>query len=561
MNTPAETPEAPPAGRRRSWQPYLVWILPAGALIIVVVLAVQWLQERGEVVTVTFSSAAEAQPGDTKVLYQGAEAGHLIKILPNEDGRRIDFELRLVPEAKPGLNTNARFWLIGASPNLEDLNSLKGFVAGVAIGYAPGTGGTPTRRFEGLEKAPIVLPGDRGTRYRLQAATLGSIRERADVLYRGQPIGKVTDVKFRDDGSFDLGIFVFKPYDALIKEGVHFWKSSPVRLSFAGGGVNVTLAPASTLLSGSIDLENSSVDPRAPQSPPESAFKLYADSNAARQGLSGPSVPYDFVFTASGGDLERGAPVTLLGFEVGEVTTSRLDYDERTHEPITLVTALLYPQRLDPSATAPGAAADPRSSLDARLRELLHLGYRARLEQTPALVGARSIALVPVKGVGFVDLAHDGPNPRIPSAPGATGIDDIASQADQILAKVNRIPIEKIGNDIAVVTSRLHELASSPKTEASLAHLAGTLADIDETMAQVKPQIGPLMTKLNDAAGQLRDVAVAARRLLDGDGQASDTSLPETINRLDDALRSIQSLADYLDRHPDALIRGKRPEN
>jgi paraquat-inducible protein B len=541
MNDSTDAPQMPLAARRTSWWPYLIWLLPAAALVIVVGLAVRWIEERGEVVTVTFESAGQARPGETKVIYQGVEAGQLVKISPNKDGRRIDFTLRLVPQAKPGLNTNARFWLIGASPTLSDLSSLRAVVSGVAIGYAPGTGGKPTRRFEGLEKEPIVLPGDRGSRYRLRAVTLGSIRERSEVLFHGLPIGKVTEVKFLNDGSFEVEIFVFQPYDALIKEGVRFWRSSPVRLSFAGGGVNATLAPASALLSGGIDLENSTAV-GSTQSNAETEFTLYSDYDAAIQGLSGPSLPYDFVFETAAGDLQRGAAVTLLGFHVGEVNSSHLAYDERTHRPVTRVTALLYPRQLDPaqgatSSADSGTAGELRAATDAKLRELLHGGYRARLEQTPALVGARSIALVPVKGVPFEDLAYGGPHPRIPTTPAAGDIGDITSQAQQILAKVNRIPFEQIGRDVSK-----------------------TLADVDQTMAQAEPQIGPLLAKLNDAATQLDGAAAAAHQLLSGEGSASNSGLAETIDRLNGALRSIQSLADYLDRHPEALIRGKRPD-
>ncbi len=192
-----------------------MWSIPLAALIVVGYLGIHAFTRRGEVVTVTFRRAADARPNDTKVLHQGVEIGHLVRILPNADGRRLDFQLRLFPEAKPGLNGNARFWLIGASPNFADLSSIKAVVSGIAIGYAPGEGGTPTTTFEGLDKAPTVLPSDRGTRYVLTARTLGSIREGSGLLFHGQPIGKVTEVQFNGASGFHLEVFVFQPYDRL----------------------------------------------------------------------------------------------------------------------------------------------------------------------------------------------------------------------------------------------------------------------------------------------------------------------------------------------------------
>ena len=145
MNEPV-----PQTSTRRTIWPNVIWGIPLVALLIVGYVGVRALLNRGEVITVTFSKAAGAKAGMTKVLYQGIEAGQLIDIVPNPDGRRLDFRLRLVPAAKNGLNSNARFWLIGANPNFSDLSSLKAVVSGIAIGYAPGEGGEPETHFEGL---------------------------------------------------------------------------------------------------------------------------------------------------------------------------------------------------------------------------------------------------------------------------------------------------------------------------------------------------------------------------------------------------------------------------
>ena len=559
MNDAPGSAAEPHAHRHRTLWPGLIWSIPLAALIVVGYLGIHAFTRRGEVVTVTFRRAADARPNDTKVLYQGVETGHLIRILPNKDGRRLDFQLRLLPEAKPGLNSNARFWLIGASPNLADLSSLKAVVSGVAIGYAPGEGGTPMTTFEGLDKAPTVLPGDRGTRYVLAARTLGSIREGSGVLFHGQPIGKVTEVKFNGTAGFHLEVFVFQPYDSLIKPGARFWRMSPLRLSLAGGGLTATLAPASTLLSGGIDLEVATADPASPPSAQDSEFALYANHDAARQGLSGPTVRYEFAFGGAAGALEEDAAVSLLGFQVGEVEATRLAYDERSGKPYTVVTAVLYPRQLGIAAPT-SAAADWQAVTDAKLRQLVHLGYRARLQQSPPLVGNQSIALIEVKGAPREDLVLGGASPRIPSAPGSSDLDDITSQADQILAKVNGIPITEIGQSLRQITSRLSSLVSSPKVDDGLAHLNSTLAEVDQMLAQVQPQVGPLMSKLNEAAGEISSTALAARQLLDTEGGAQGDSIPDAIRQLTEAARSIRSLADYLDRHPEALIRGKRPD-
>ena len=79
-------------------------------------------------------------------------------------------------------------------------------------------------------------------------------------------------------------------------------------------------------------------------------------------------------------------------------------------------------------------------------------------------------------------------------------------------------------------------------------------------LGQIQPQVGPIMIKLNDAAGQISSTAQAAHQLLDAGGAAQGDNVSEAIRQLTEAARSVRALADNLDRHPEALIRGKRPD-
>jgi len=558
-NAPGNAPET---GRRRTIWPNLVWGIPLAALVVVGYLGVRALLNRGEVVTVTFTRAAGAKPGVTKVLYQGVEAGQLTKIEPNADGRRLDFHLRLVPAAKSGLNTNARFWLIGANPNFTDLSSLKAVVSGVAIGYAPGEGGEPADRFEGLDQAPLILPGDKGTRYSLRAHALNSIHEGSIVLFHGQAIGKVIAIHFNADKGFRLQAFINQPYDSLIRRGARFWKISPLRLSFAGDGITANLAPISALLAGGIDLEVDATNDKDPQSPMDTEFPLYSSHSAARQGLSGPTVRCEFVFDGDAGVLDETSAVTLLGYQIGEVESTRLAYNERTGAPYGIATAVLYPQQMqvNPGTGAQSTPDDWRAATDAALRRLIRLGYRARLQQSPPVLGDQSIALMRTAGTSSAQLLTDGDIPRFPSAAGSSSLGDVAAKADVLLTKLDAIPLEDIGANLKRITGNLDRLTSSPELKDSLTHLHSTLASIDKLLQDVQPQIGPLIGKLNDAVAELSGTATALRQIAERGGPNEDASLPEAIRQITEAARSIKTLTDYLDRHPEALIRGKRPE-
>jgi paraquat-inducible protein B len=550
----------PQTGTRRTIWPNLIWGIPLVALLIVGYLGVRAILNRGELVTVTFSKAAGARPGMTKVLYQGIDAGQVTKIEPNADGRRLDFRLRLVPAAKNGLNTNARFWLIGANPNFSDLSSLKAVVSGVAIGYAPGEGGEPADRFEGLDQAPLILPGDKGTRYALRAHSLNSIHEGSLLLFHGQAIGKVIAIQFDGNHGFRLQAFVNQPYDSLIRPGARFWKISPLHLSFAGSGITANLAPIGTLLAGGIDVEVDTTHPNDQQSTPDTEFTLYSSHNAARQGLSGPTVRYEFAFDGNAGVLDETSAVTLLGFQIGEVESTRLAYNERTGAPYAIATAVLYPEQMHLASGTDSHADDWRAATDAALTRLIHLGYRARLQQSPPVLGDQTIQLVHTTGAPAAQLVNDGNTPRFPSAPGSSSLDDIAAKADVFLNKLDAIPLEDIGANLKQITGNLDTLMSSPELKDSLTHLHSTLTSIDALLGDLKPQIGPLIAKLNDAATELSGTATALRQIVETGGPNSDASLPDAIRQITEAAQSIKVLTDYLDRHPEALIRGKRPE-
>jgi paraquat-inducible protein B len=554
MNEPAPLPpDVPSSERRRSRWPNLVWAIPIAALIIVGYLGIEAFTHRGETVTVTFERAAGARVGETKVLYQGVEAGQLVKIVANKDGRSLDFKLRMVPEARPGLNSNARFWLIGASPNFADLSSLKAVLTGVAIGYAPGEGGEPTSSFHGLQKAPIILPSDKGVSYRLSAQKLNSVNEGSLVLFHGQTIGKVTELKFDGKQAFNLEIFVFEPFDALITTDTRFWKISPLRLNFKDG-ITASLAPTAALLAGGIEVDGypDGVD-SAPHAPPGQHFLLYESRSAARAGLTGPTVSYEFLFSGDSGKLERDAAVTLLGFEIGQVRSVRLTYDPRSGEPQTLAVADLYPRQLHLDVPQ-GQGVAWREATDAKFEQLVRSGYRARIKQVPALLGDATIALVKTPGAPAAKLAAGDPA-RFPTAAGG-GLDDLGTQASQLLANLNSVPFGKIGGDLRTITDRLSQFATSPDLKSSLAHASASMASLDAILSEAKPQVGPLLEHLKETADELAGVARDAHRLLENDG--GDANLNDAVQELGDAARSIQTLSDYLSRHPEALLRGKK---
>jgi paraquat-inducible protein B len=551
--------DLPEARSIRSRWPGLVWAVPLAALIIVAFLGIRALTRHGVDVKVTFGYAEGVTPGNTKVLVSGVEAGEVSKIRVSPDAHHVEVTLRLDPREKAALNSNTKFWLIGENPTITDIQSIRAAVAGVIIAMAPGTGGTPTRTFTGLDQPPIIPPDAKGTAYYLTAPAVGSLQAGAAVSYHGLAIGKIVDTAMVGLDQFRMQMFINAPYDRYVKSGAEFWTGSPLKLSLSGASISAGLASPASVLQGSVQFEVPHEARTAPQAPAGTSFTLYDDQSSAEQGPTGPEIPYRLILAGAAGDLSSNSTVSMLGYTVGRVRSAKLQFAPGG-KPYTEAVFAIFPRKLDIDLPKDTPADVWRATTDRAVSRLLAQGYRAHMVQSPPLVGSHVIELAADRGTGPASLGHDGGRyPLIPVAEGG-GADDLISSANQILAKINRIPLDQIGANLGKISANIAQISGSGQVRDSIAHLDGTLKQLDGILTQVKPQIGPLMTKLNQTADELHGTAAAARTVLSGEGAAQDRSLPDAIQQLDEMSRSIRSLTDYLGRHPEALIRGKAKE-
>jgi paraquat-inducible protein B len=273
-------------------------------------------------------------------------------------------------------------------------------------------------------------------------------------------------------------------------------------------------------------------------------------------------VAYAVRFDGAAGNLQPGAEVDLRGFAVGTVTSVRLSYDDRTGALSTPVQIALDPAQLGITGAPPPANGDWRPLVDRMLARLVGEGLRARLSQDPPLVGPGKIKLDFVPGAqaktARETLASDGGLPVIPGVAGAD-IDAMTASANDIIKKLDALPIKETGDHVRSIAAHVNAISSSPQIRDSLEHIDRSVAQIDRTLAQVSPQIGPLVAQLRATADAADRTVAAANRTLGADA-SSQNDLPATLNELSDTARSVRALADYLDRHPEALLHGKAQE-
>lgn len=215
-----------------------------------------------------------------------------------------------------------------------------------------------------------------------------------------------------------LDAFVRAPYDRFVVLGTHFWNASAVLLVPGAGGLEARLTSPEIAAVGGVSFATPAEAQGAQRVPANTLFTLYSNSAEANSAPLGLEVPYQVGFTGPVGELQRGAPVKLDGFIIGRVLSTRLVFDERTATLRTPVTIGIDARRLN--------LPEERSSVDAMVARLVRRGWRAKLDQSPPVIGGRLVTFAMVKGGPVATLRAGSPYPWLPTASAG----DVAGLAD-----------------------------------------------------------------------------------------------------------------------------------
>ena len=107
------------------------------------------------------------------------------------------------------------------------------------------------------------------------------------------------------------------------------------------------------------------------------------------------------------------------------------------------------------------------------------------------------------------------------------------------------------------------KIVNSPELMTSIQSFNDTMVDVQRLVRNVDSKLEPLSTDLDitlkTATGTLDEIEKLASNLEGILAEDSPTrkELTRALEEFADAARSMRLLADYLERHPEALIRGK----
>ncbi len=542
----------PHARSRRQKLLTWVWLIPVVAAFTVLWLGWQSLETRGPLITIVFDDAEGLDEGHTPVRYKSVQVGLVESVGLSKDLGKVVVTARMDRRVAASLTEHAQFWVVKPRFSASGVSGLSTLLSGSYIEMEPGSGARESQ-FTGLEDPPVVQSQVPGQRFTLEANQLGSLDQGSPVYFRGLQVGEVLGDALQQDGrSVEIYVFVRHPYDLLVKENTHFWNASGVSVGTTGSGIKANIGSLQTLLAGGIAFDSPPDGVMAPQGKTDARFKLYDDPASADEAATGPVVSYLIRFPGAIHGLGLGSPVELNGVKIGRVTAFHLEYDLATTDLQTPVTVELQPDLLRLKG---GMVATPET-FDRALHDLTGNGLRARLGTASLLTGSLLVSLEQVQGATPAVMTAENGLAVIP-ATGSGSLDQLTKSATALIDSL-RTPLPMIMEHLNRIVANFDHLTGSPELSQATSDLAKTIANLQRITASTDVALPPLLTSLRQTADAANRAAVAANRIVGGDPVASGHDMPAMLRELTAAARSIRDLTEFLDQHPDALLRGRR---
>jgi paraquat-inducible protein B len=515
--------------------------------------------DAGPTISLVLHSAEGIEAGKTKVRYNGVEIGTLTQVRLSDDHKTVVASAQMAPKTESCLVEGTQFWVVRPRISGATVTGLGTLISGAYIGLEIGDSAVAKREFVALANEPVVGAGSPGRHFVLKTADLGSVDNGTPIFYRRLQVGQVASYSLDSNGNeLTVEIFDNAPYDRFVSENTRFWHASGLVVSLSASGMTVRTESLLSILVGGLAFDSPPSDAPLVEAPAKHSFTLFKDRESAFNVPMQHPITYVLEFRQSVRGLARGAPVEFQGVEIGTVTNIDSHLDADTGAVIIPVTVVVDATRLGFSAinVKPG-----ESELQARKRlldSLVARGLRAQLKSANFLTGSMmvTIGIMPGAPTEAIDWSQD--PVRIPTAPGAfvSLEDDIA----RIVKKLDALPLEAIGQDVKTMIEELNQ---------TIATTHKTIDNFDELIVKKFGAL-PLESIGEETRKIISDMDLAVQSAQRAIEHISDLARPDsvlsgemsgTLQEIARAARNLGVLLDYLERHPEALLRGKSGES
>jgi paraquat-inducible protein B len=286
-------------------------------------------------------------------------------------------------------------------------------------------------------------------------------------------------------------------------------------------------------------------------------------------------------FEGSVKGLQIGAPVMFRGVQVGYVTNIVLRVNKKDLTAFIPVYTEIYPQKIVPIEDKP-------SYDEQYLQALIEKGLRAQLQLQSFVTGQLVVNIDFHPGTPIMLVGLEKKYPEIPTVP---------SSIAKLTKSFEELPLNEIADRLNETLAGINKLVNSRDLQASIGSLNQLLKNTDVLVKHLNTEVGPLASDIRgtadvaratfaqaektlrfdegvpgEIASSIKETMSSAQATLKETHEAVDNinriavknanlgyEIGRTLEQITELSRSIRVLADYLGRHPDALLRGKSP--
>ncbi|MGZ8267751.1 MAG: PqiB family protein [Burkholderiales bacterium] len=545
-------PEAHAEPKSR-WSFQVVWLIPLVSALIGGSLAIKAILERGPVVTVMFQNAEGLEAGKTKLKYKNVDIGLVKSVSLAPDLKHVVTTAELVKDFAPYLVEDTRFWVVRPRISGGTVSGLSTLLSGSYIGVDTGKSDKARRDFKGLDRPPVVPVDTPGREFVLHSEHMASVDSGSPVFFRRLRVGEVTSYALNDDGKgVTLKVFVHQPYDKYVTSNTRFWKASGIDMTLDATGIKVEMESVVSILLGGISFETPEESKTLVAASSNMAFALFANRVEAMKNPETEVLKLVAVFNESARGLSRGAPVDFRGIVVGEVAAVQVDVDSKTRQIVVPVDVNIYPERMRKHARTDMGRKDLEGQRKF-ISDLVARGMRAQLRSGSLITGQLYIALdffpqAPRKAMNWAASTAE-----LPTAPGARR--ELQAAIASVAAKIDRFPLEEIGKDARAALSSAERLFTHVDTDVA-PDLRQTLQSGTKLLQRLDSE---LAVEARTTLIEARKALVSADKLLSAEAPLQQDTR-DAMREIARAAQAFRVLADYLERHPQALLLGKKED-
>jgi paraquat-inducible protein B len=520
---------APAAEVRAKRSISIIWVVPLVALVIGGWLAYKALSEKGPTITITFESAEGLEADKTKIKYKDVEIGEVTDIGINKDLSGVIVTAEMQKRAERYMTDQTRFWVVRARIGAGEVTGLGTLFSGAYIGIDPQEEGKPQKHFKGLEVPPVLTADLPGRHFTLRANELGSLGIGTQVSYRKVKVGKVVSyVLDVEQDNLKIKVFIQAPFHEKVRKETRFYNASGVDVALDASGLRINTESLVSVVQGGIAFETPVIMHASKQAPEDFEFRLYPDRESIKQKEYMTKTHYLLYFEDDVRGLSSGAPVEFKGIKVGRVVDFSLQFDVKKKDFQIPVLVEFEPERIE---QIHGKVPKGVKLID----EFVARGMRAQLRSGSLITGQKFIDLGFHPDAPPAKVRYDEAYPVLPTIP--QPLKQLMASVENIIDRLEKIPTDEIGRDVKTVLESVN--SNLRKTETMF-------GDINE---KVLPEITQALKKIQTSLAEIEK----------GYGADSSTNqeLRKALDELAEAARSIRFLTEYLQRHPESLIRGK----